>query len=75
MGFGLISMTFTCLAPTGYFMYNLKEYYLGEYYLPAFNPVSEGAIIELLVNIYFSCYSWEELVDPVLFGLNRGQLY
>jgi hypothetical protein len=56
-------------------MYNMKEYYLGEYYLPAFNPISEGAIIELGVNIYFSCYNWEELLEPVLFDLNRGQLY
>mmetsp|Transcript_20951 Transcript_20951/g.23318 ORF Transcript_20951/g.23318 Transcript_20951/m.23318 type:complete len:229 (+) Transcript_20951:497-1183(+) len=56
-------------------MYNIKEFYMGEYYLPVINPVSEGSLIEFGFNIYCSTCSWEELQQPVFFGMNRGQAY
>ena len=75
LGTGYLTMVFAILAPTGYFMYNIKEYYLGEYYLPFINPVSEGSLLEFSLNIYCATFDWKEFGSPILFGLNRGQLY
>jgi hypothetical protein len=75
IGSGYFAIAFSLLSPTGYFMYNIKEYYMGEYYLPFINPVSEGAILEFFVNAYFALHTWEELGEPVLYGFTRGHVY
>ena len=39
-------LTFSCLlvGTFGYYIFNLKEYYVGEYYIPIVNSVDEGSI-------------------------------
>lgn len=71
IGSGYLTLAFSILAPTGYFMYNIKEYYLGEYRLPFINPISEGSIFELFVNIYCATVDWEELGSPTWYGKSR----
>lgn len=72
---GYIGLAFVSLAPTGYFMYNIKEYYMGEYYLPVFNPVSEGSLIEFSFNMLFAYLGWEAMSEPFVFGLKFGECY
>lgn len=72
---GYIPFIFISLAPTAYFMFNLKEYYLGEYYLPVVNAISEGSILELSFGVFCAYQGWEELSKPSCFGLKIGVLY
>ncbi|CAI2369731.1 unnamed protein product [Moneuplotes crassus] len=75
IGSGYLTFVFAILAPTGYFMYNIKEFYMGEYYLPIINPVSEGSLLEFFFSAYCASFHWEEWSKPIIFGLNRGQAY
>ena len=75
IGYGYLTFAFVCLSPTGYFMYNFKEYYMGEYYLPIINPISEGSLLEFFFSMYCASYAWEDLMQPVMYGYNIGQLY
>lgn len=75
LGSGYLTFSFLALAPTGYFMYNMKEYYMGEYFLPIINPVSEGSMIDLIFVIYCYCIGWEELQKPVFYDMNVGQCF
>lgn len=43
---------YVSLGCIGYFFFNFKEYYVGEYYLQIINGVSEGSVL------YFLGYSW-----------------
>eukprot|EP00344_Euplotes_crassus_P007991 CAMPEP_0196994822 /NCGR_PEP_ID=MMETSP1380-20130617/1057_1 /TAXON_ID=5936 /ORGANISM="Euplotes crassus, Strain CT5" /LENGTH=266 /DNA_ID=CAMNT_0042410305 /DNA_START=20 /DNA_END=820 /DNA_ORIENTATION=+ len=74
-GSGYLTFIFSILSPTGYFMYNIKEYYMGEYYLPVINPVSEGSLIEFFFSVYCASFPWNEWGQPIIYGLNRGQIY
>lgn len=75
LGSGYLTFAFLCLAPTGYFMYNMKEYYMGEYFLPIINPVSEASIIDLIFVFYCFFTGWQELQKPVFYDLNVGQCF
>jgi len=70
MSSSYLTFAFVSLGPTGYFMYNLKEYYMGEYYLPVINPVSEGSIVGFIVMILCSYFGWEAVKKPYAYGLN-----
>lgn len=72
---GYLSLIFLSLGPTGYFMYNIKEYYMGEYYLPLINPVSEGSIVEFFFSLFCAYLGWEVMSRPYLFGLGIGEIY
>lgn len=72
---GYFNFVFLSLAPIGYFMYNIKEYYLGEYYLPFFNPISEGSLIEFVVCCLIGFYGWEAVKSPIAYGYSACQLY
>lgn len=64
---GYLNFLFVSLAPIGYFLYNIREYYLGEYYLPFINPISEGSLLEFVVCCLISFYGWEAVKTPILF--------
>lgn len=63
------------LGPTGYFMYNLKEYYMGEYYLPIINPVSEGSLLSFTVGFLCFWFGWERIQQEYAYGLTALQIY
>lgn len=59
------------LGSIAYYLFNLKEYYVGEYYLQIVNAVDEGSFIYIGTYLYAYFSGWEEGLKPFLFG-QRG---
>jgi len=75
LGSGYLTFFFITLGPTGYFMYNIKEFYMGEYYLPIVNPISEGSILGFVIVCLCAWAGWESIQQPALFGMPYTHLY
>jgi ethanolaminephosphotransferase len=75
LGSSFLTFAFICLSPTGYFTYNLKEYYMGEYYLPWINPVSEGSLLDFFVVLLCAYLGWETIQKPTSLGIRITELY
>jgi hypothetical protein len=56
-------------------MFNLKEYYMGEYYLQIINPISEGSLIGLALMLYCGYQGWEHIQKPMIGGYSFTQFY
>lgn len=69
LGNGWHTFMFISSAPNAFFLYNIKEYYLGEYLLPAFNSISEGSVILFGILSYASYNGWEQVSAPFILNL------
>lgn len=74
-GSNWLNYAFIACGPTGYFMYNLKEYYMGEYYLPFINPVSEGSLLSFCVLFFCYYFGWQACQSEYAYGMSVPQLY
>jgi ethanolaminephosphotransferase len=54
------------LGCAGYFMFNIKEYYVGEYFLQPINPIDEGSVVYFLGYLYVAYFGWEHCQEPVI---------
>jgi ethanolaminephosphotransferase len=65
---GNSTLPFLCVALgcTGYFLFNLKEYYVGEYFLQIVNGIDEGSLIYF--GGYIGCwyFGYEAMILPVI---------
>lgn len=75
MGSQWLTFLFVACGPTGYFMYNLKEFYMGEYYLPIINPISEGCLVGFGMVMYCAYVGWKDLPQPVFYGLGVCEIF
>ena len=75
LGSGYLNFFFITLGPVGYFMFNLKEYYMGEYYLQFINPISEGSLLGLALVLYWGYCGWEYVAQPWMYGYTFTQIY
>lgn len=62
---------FTSLGTIGYFIFNLKEYYVGEYYLQIINGVTEGSVLYFSGYTAVYIYGWDLGFDTFGLGI-RG---
>ena len=56
------------MGTTGYFVFNLKEYYVGEYFLQEINAIDEGSLVYFLFYLYAAFTGWESLTEPAWLG-------
>lgn len=75
MGSGYLTFFYVSFGCIGYFMFNLKEYYMGEYYLQVINPISEGSVVGLMIVLYWGYIGWEAVQVPWAFGYSFTQLF
>ena len=75
LGTGWLTYVFITMSPSGYFVFNFKEYYLGEYVLPSFNSISEGSIIGFIFMVYTSYLGWEKVASPVFYGFSSYEIF
>lgn len=57
------------MGTTGYFVFNLKEYYTGEYFLQEINAIDEGSLLFFCFYMFAAFVGWESLQEPWLLGL------
>ena len=57
-----------CMGTTGYFVFNLKEYYIGEYFLQEINAIDEGSLVYFCFYMFAAFTGWESLTEPWFFG-------
>lgn len=62
---------FVSCGPIGYFIFNFKEYYVGEYILQFINGVDEGAAMYLFGYCWVYYSGWDLGFDPFGIGI-RG---
>lgn len=60
------------LGSIAYYLFNLKEYYTGEYYLQVINAVDEGSFIYIACYLYAFFAGWEKGLEPFFPGTWRG---
>lgn len=55
---GHLALSLGCV---GYFMFNIKEYYVGEYFLQPINPIDEGSVVYFFGYLLVSFVGYETL--------------
>lgn len=72
---GYLPLVLVLIGTTGYFMYNIREYYIGEYFLPLINPISEGSIIYFTLYCVAEWLGYASMSTPLIWGLRGGDIF
>ncbi len=74
VGTGYYSFITICMGTTGYYVFNLKEYYIGEYFLQEINAIDEGSAVYFLVYVYAFYHGWEGMQEDTFLGIRPSLL-